>query len=158
MSEEQMVVGGNLMDDELVVIDYTNHRGDRSHRTVRPIKIRFGANEWHPEPQWLLTALDMGKGAIRSFAMKDIHSWKCVPTENSGIGAECAGLQDEVTSLRKDRDRLDWLDGEPKRMKNSRLSIIDGSWGVRIYQSDVPVRVIVHEDIRSAVDFAREDE
>jgi hypothetical protein len=73
------------------------------------------------------------------------------------LEAERDRLQDEVAALRKDRDRLDWLDGEPKRMKNSRLSIIEGSWGVRIYQSDVPVRVIVHEDIRSAVDFARED-
>jgi hypothetical protein len=28
-----------------------------------------------PEPQWLLEAVDTEKGAARTFALKDIHSW-----------------------------------------------------------------------------------
>lgn len=58
-----------------VVIDYTNWRGERSLRTIRPVKMFFGLNEFHPGEQWLLHAIDVEKNADRVFAMKDIHSW-----------------------------------------------------------------------------------
>lgn len=60
----------------VVVIDYTNHRGERSERKVKPSLIRFGSSPWHKEPQWLLVAKDLEKDALREFAMKDIHLWK----------------------------------------------------------------------------------
>lgn len=58
-----------------VIIDYTNWRGVRSWRKIVPRKIDFGSNEWHPEPQWLLTAYDYPTDSVRQFAMADIHSW-----------------------------------------------------------------------------------
>jgi hypothetical protein len=58
-----------------VIIDYTNYRGERSLRTVIPVSIDFSSNQWHTEPQWLLTAVDVDKCELRIFAMKDIHSW-----------------------------------------------------------------------------------
>jgi predicted DNA-binding transcriptional regulator YafY len=58
-----------------VKIDYCNYRGERSVRLIEPRAIRFGSNEWHPEPQWLLEALDVEKVAERTFAMKDIAAW-----------------------------------------------------------------------------------
>lgn len=61
--------------DSDVVIDYTNYRGERGLRRIRPLRIVFDGNEWHPEPQWLVVALDLDKNAERSFAMKDIHAW-----------------------------------------------------------------------------------
>lgn len=54
---------------------YKNYRGEAGYRKVIPIHIVFGANEWHPEPQWLLYALDLEKNAPRFFAMKDIKGW-----------------------------------------------------------------------------------
>lgn len=51
---------------------YRNWRGEVAERRVIPREIHFGATEWHPEPQWLLRAFDMDKGAERDFAMKDI--------------------------------------------------------------------------------------
>lgn len=60
---------------ELVTIDYTNYRGERLPRLIYPIRIDFAKNEWHPERQWLLDALDMDKEQRRSFALKDVHSW-----------------------------------------------------------------------------------
>jgi hypothetical protein len=36
----------------------------------------FESNEWHPESQWLLEAFDLGCHEIRTFAMKNIHSWQ----------------------------------------------------------------------------------
>jgi predicted DNA-binding transcriptional regulator YafY len=58
-----------------VVIDYTNYRGERSLRTILPLSLFFGDNEWHPDPQWLLSAFDVEKQQGRVFALKDIHTW-----------------------------------------------------------------------------------
>lgn len=60
----------------LVVIDYTNHRGLRSVRTIDPVKIWYGTNSFHEKPQWLLRAFDINKQADRDFALADIHSWE----------------------------------------------------------------------------------
>jgi len=62
--------------DKEVLIDYTNWCGKRSIRNIIPVSISFENNEWHPETQWLLYAIDVEKNAERIFAMKDIHSWK----------------------------------------------------------------------------------
>lgn len=59
-----------------IFIDYTNHRGERAFRTVRPIDFYFGWTEWHPKPQWLMKAHDLEKDAYREFAMDQIHSWR----------------------------------------------------------------------------------
>jgi predicted DNA-binding transcriptional regulator YafY len=59
-----------------VLIDYTNHRGIRRVRGIHPLRIIFESNEWHPESQWLLEAFDLGRHEIRTFAMKNIHSWR----------------------------------------------------------------------------------
>lgn len=63
------------MEPMSVVIDYTNHRGERSLRTITPHNVRFGSSQWHPEPQWMLEAWDHDRDAHRSFAMADIHEW-----------------------------------------------------------------------------------
>lgn len=57
---------------EPVAIGYTNWRGEYGVRNICPIKVWFGSTDWHPEPQWLLTAIDMDKNAERDFAIKDI--------------------------------------------------------------------------------------
>ncbi|MER9875619.1 hypothetical protein [Mesorhizobium sp. M0195] len=49
---------------------YTNWRGETSIRTITPDKVYYGTTEWHPEPQWLLTAYDHDKLAVRDFALK----------------------------------------------------------------------------------------
>jgi predicted DNA-binding transcriptional regulator YafY len=62
-------------ENRTVRILYTNYRGETALRIIVPQKILFGETEWHPEPQWLLEAYDVEKGASRSFAMKDIRAW-----------------------------------------------------------------------------------
>lgn len=52
-------------------ITYRNWRGEVSERNIVPQSVWFGATEWHPEPQWLLSALDTDKGAARDFALAD---------------------------------------------------------------------------------------
>lgn len=58
-----------------VLIDYTNWQHKRSMRRIRPLRLVFENNEWHPETQWLLEAFDVGRGEVRTFALAKIHSW-----------------------------------------------------------------------------------
>lgn len=51
---------------------YRNHRGEVSERVVQPSRLAYGSTEWHPEPQWLLEAYDLGKSAMRTFALRDV--------------------------------------------------------------------------------------
>lgn len=52
-----------------VAVVYTNWRGETAEREIRPKRMWFGSTEWHPEPQWLITAVDVQKGVERDFAL-----------------------------------------------------------------------------------------
>jgi hypothetical protein len=60
---------------DVITITYTNWKGIKAKRLIRPVEIWFGRTEYHPETQWLLKAIDIDKGAERNFAMKDIENW-----------------------------------------------------------------------------------
>ena len=52
---------------------YTNHRGETLRRRILPVRLWFGRCEpWHPEPQWLLDALDVDKMENRTFALEKL--------------------------------------------------------------------------------------
>jgi predicted DNA-binding transcriptional regulator YafY len=63
---------------EEVLIDYTNWRGERRWRRIRPLRVAFENSEWHHDTQWILHAVDVEMAAMREFAMKDIHAWNPV--------------------------------------------------------------------------------
>jgi predicted DNA-binding transcriptional regulator YafY len=67
---------GQAMPEKTVVIEYTNWRGERGFRRIKPISIDYTSTKWHPDPQWIMDALDLDRNAVRSFAMRDIHSTK----------------------------------------------------------------------------------
>jgi predicted DNA-binding transcriptional regulator YafY len=67
---------------QTAVIDYTNWRGERKTRTIMPIGIHFGSNEWHPVPQWMIYATDVDTGDDRWFAMAGIHSWQTASSKH----------------------------------------------------------------------------
>lgn len=52
---------------------YTNWRGETRERHIKPVKIYFGATDWHPEEQWLMEAIDLEIGQTRVFAMRDMR-------------------------------------------------------------------------------------
>jgi hypothetical protein len=61
-----------------VLIDYTNWKGDRRMRRIRPIGIAYCANRWHPKAQWMIEALDLEDPApkqVKFFPLASIHSW-----------------------------------------------------------------------------------
>ena len=69
-----------------VTLTYTNWRGETAQRTVTPKRIWWGATDWHPEPQWLLTAFDAEKQADRDFAIKDFGAATPQPAARSTGG------------------------------------------------------------------------
>jgi predicted DNA-binding transcriptional regulator YafY len=66
---------GSVDQRKAIKIVYTNYRGETALRKVLPQRVWFGSTEWHPEEQWLLEAIDLDKGASRSFALRDIQSY-----------------------------------------------------------------------------------
>jgi hypothetical protein len=54
---------------------YRNYKGEEAYRRVRPLSIRFGTSEWHPEPQWLMLADDLENEKTREFAMRDMSGF-----------------------------------------------------------------------------------
>ena len=59
-----------------VRIGYTNWHGELTRRTILPGRLWFGATEYHPDPQWLLDAHCLTRGAQRTFAVRDIIEWR----------------------------------------------------------------------------------
>lgn len=55
-----------------IQFDYVNWQGVPASRKAEVQAIHFGATEYHPEPQWLMSARDTEKQANRVFAMKDM--------------------------------------------------------------------------------------
>lgn len=60
-----MGVGSTIM--------YTNWKGEKRPRHIKPVMLWYGSTEYHPEPQMLLQALDLEKNQMRDFAVKDIE-------------------------------------------------------------------------------------
>lgn len=56
---------------EPITFHYTNYRGECRMRRAVPRRLAFERTEWHPEPQWILYAFDVEKGAERGFALRD---------------------------------------------------------------------------------------
>lgn len=67
---------------EAVRLTYTNWRGETAEREIIPKRLWFGSTEWHPEPQWLITAVDTGKGQERDFALSGFTTPQAPVDEN----------------------------------------------------------------------------
>ncbi len=65
----------NRNPEAIVYVDYTNWRGERKIRKIQPISLEFTSNQFHPEPQWLIQALDIDSTKVKWFSMKNIHNW-----------------------------------------------------------------------------------
>lgn len=88
--------------DRAVSLIYTNWRGETAARMIVPGFIRYGANEWHREPQWLLLAFDVDKGADREFALAGFLSpARAVPDE-----IDPAALRAAWVAFRGDREGM----------------------------------------------------
>lgn len=97
---------------EPLTFAYQNWRGAVSTRTVQPIRIEYGATEWHPEAQWLLIAWDIEKGAERSFAVKDINPPAVPPRPlellDQADDEAMAWVTENLCAIRRDNGSLDY--------------------------------------------------
>jgi predicted DNA-binding transcriptional regulator YafY len=58
-----------------ISIDYTNHRGERGTRVIKPHRVWFGSTVWHAREQWLIEAIDRDRKELRNFSLQNIHGW-----------------------------------------------------------------------------------
>jgi hypothetical protein len=58
-----------------VIVSYTNFRGETDNRLIKPLKIWFGTNDFHSQPQWLIDVIDLERNVERTFALNSIHKW-----------------------------------------------------------------------------------
>ena len=65
-----------MLDEGDVEIDYTNWRGERGLRRIRPLRMFWGSNEFHPKMCWLVYAVCLEKKQFRYFALSGVHSWR----------------------------------------------------------------------------------
>jgi hypothetical protein len=73
-----------------VRILYTNWRGETAVRRIVPGPLWFGSTEWHPEPQWLMTADEPDNGKRRDFALSGIKAWgDGAILDLDQLGADC---------------------------------------------------------------------
>lgn len=95
-----------------ILMIYRNWRGEVAQRRIRPAGLPYwGTTKWHPEPGWLLPAIDAEKGEYRDFAMKDCDFTIARQAEPGVICNRCgwAGDEDGLVAT------LDAEDGEPCR-------------------------------------------
>lgn len=109
------------MKHQHVMIDYTNHAGVRAMREIIPLLngLRFGSTDWHHAPQWLLDAHDVAKDDMRTFAVKDIHSW--APKESASGRA----MESIVRQLQRSMERNARMVNRLQRLKGAGL-LVDG--------------------------------
>jgi predicted DNA-binding transcriptional regulator YafY len=62
-----------------VAFTYTNWKGITKQRRAIFFRMFIGANEYHPEPQWLMEGHDLDKEEIRTYSLKDITAIKALP-------------------------------------------------------------------------------
>lgn len=65
---EKIVVG------QIIEFDYVNWEGKQAKRKAKVVDFYFGSTEFHPTPQWLVSAWDCDKEADRVFAMLDMRN------------------------------------------------------------------------------------
>ena len=68
---DEVLAKVEAVEADAIQMTYRNYRGEVSRRTISPISIWFGTTDWHPEPGWLLSGIDMDKGERRDFALAD---------------------------------------------------------------------------------------
>ena len=63
---------------DITEFDYVNWKGEKSKRQAEVNEYHYGSNEYHPEPQWLMSAYDLDKKALRTFALKDMSNVRVI--------------------------------------------------------------------------------
>lgn len=104
-----------------VTLTYTNWRGDTEVRRIIPRCIWWGSTAWHPEPQWILTALDVDKDKERHFALKDFG--QPITVQDAARVPEIAALVEAAKGLLFAHDHGNGLEGWHNTRERLRAAI-----------------------------------
>jgi len=63
---ERMPENGNIY------FQYKNYKDETDQRKLSPRSIHYGSTQYHKKRQWIFSAFDFSKNAIRDFAVDDI--------------------------------------------------------------------------------------
>jgi hypothetical protein len=76
MSEKNEVIleVSEITPGRVIEFDYTNWQGKKGRRKVKVLVLLYGQNSFHKGPQFLLSAYDLDKSALRMFAVKDMSN------------------------------------------------------------------------------------
>lgn len=61
---------------KVVIVDYTNWRGERRRRPIVPVQVCFGTSQYHLGEQWFLLVFDCEDGALKDFALSGFHGFE----------------------------------------------------------------------------------
>lgn len=61
--------------NQKIIIEYVNFKGEKSERKILPIEIWFGNTRRYKDDQWFLKALDFEKGDERNFRFRGIEKF-----------------------------------------------------------------------------------
>jgi hypothetical protein len=67
-----------VKENDFIVFTYTNWKGETGERKAIIKEFFFGANDYHPEVQFMIRAFDVDKLAERTFAAKDIEDLRVI--------------------------------------------------------------------------------
>jgi len=62
----------SLVNKEELIFNYVNWKGEEGQRRVSPVRVWFGATEFHVSRQWFMLAYDLDKKQMRDFTIKDM--------------------------------------------------------------------------------------
>lgn len=54
---------------KMIAFRYTNWEGKVADRRVQVAGFAWGSSKWHPNPGWLMLAVDVDRGVTRLFEM-----------------------------------------------------------------------------------------
>ena len=70
------ILRNKKIEDITIKVIYKNWKGETGLRTIIPLSIFYGFNEFHKDEQWLMKVWDFDKEDYRTYALRDIKEWK----------------------------------------------------------------------------------
>lgn len=99
-----------LMSGSDLRFTYRNWRGEIRERHALPLTVWFGSTEYHPDPQWLMAAIDLERpdGQTRDFAMRDMSDvrWASATAGNTSTSAADPEPQPRDSALSSTEPRV----------------------------------------------------
>lgn len=66
-------------------VRYKNWKGVTATRFIEPLRLWHGSTDFHKEPQWFVTAIDLRKDVVRDFALVDITEFNSAEHEDEEV-------------------------------------------------------------------------